>query len=926
MKNASAAFMSAMASPSRVIRGKVVIVDGGLTSEYGYANKLQSIESEVSAVKGKMFGAVVSYKTTIKLIDVDNTVSVNVGAKATPQIGLANELLALTPVYISSNTFDEVKGIRTLVGEDAIAFTDKYTWNDIADGLGDTFTLNQVFAAIAAQIGIGAVIDSTLVNLTASYTKASFNVNGDETLRQILTSAAEASGAVVFINNAGKLRVRDLSSSTNLAIDRTVQFSLATDLSSTLSGIVSINELNDYISVGNTTSYVSTISVNPFLDVSDGQTQGRLQNLLVKVKRTFYPYSLKWRGNPALEIGDKIKLTLKDGSTIDTWYLGEKIKYTGGMSAESSWEATESENPEIGSQTIAETNRRTLAKVDKANQKITLLTETTTEQGKKLSEFEVSLDGIRSEVSEVSKTADGAMTKATTVEQTVDGLKVQVTEVSSKADQASSDAASAVEKSNELEITVDGLSSKISAVETKADNADANASTAITKTNELEVTVDGYNARITEAESKAGQAETDASAAVTKANEIEVTVDGLSSKITAVEAKADSADGKADTAITKTNELEVTVDGYSARITEAENTAASAESDASAAVTKSNEIEVTVNGLSSKITSVEQVANDASDTADTANSNASAAVTKVNNLEVTVDGYSAEISETKTIANNAKDTADDAESTANTAYTKSVQLEATVDGLSSTVTEVQSDLSTAETNIATNTSSINQLSDEIDLKVSTSDYTGAEIVSRINVAPSTVVISSPHIDLSGLVTISSLSNGTTTVDGACIKTGSISANRISGGELSGVSLNIADKFLVSNSGVMTCTGATLGGTLNAVSGTFTDLITTGSIKSSSSGGFGIEFSSTGDGFVGNRKTSSTFAGMQYVSSADQLILTNSGNSVSFVGSGVSFIQMSGSRDYISTARFITNNYGSSLPSSGTTGEVFYLIE
>ena len=107
MKNASAAFMSAMASPSRMIRGKVVVVDGGLTSEYGYANKLQSIEQEVSAVKGKMFGAVVSYKSTIKLIDVKNVVQVNVGAKASPQIGINGELLPMTPVYISSNTFDE---------------------------------------------------------------------------------------------------------------------------------------------------------------------------------------------------------------------------------------------------------------------------------------------------------------------------------------------------------------------------------------------------------------------------------------------------------------------------------------------------------------------------------------------------------------------------------------------------------------------------------------------------------------------------------------------------------------------------------------------------------------------------------------------------------------------------------------------------
>ena len=668
MKNASAAFMSAMASPSRVIRGKVVITDGGLTSEYGYANKLQSIEQEVSAVKGKMFGAVVSYKTTIKLIDVKNVVQVNVGAKASPQIGLANELLPMTPVYISSNTFDEVKGIRTLIGEDAIGFADKYTWNDIKGDLGATFTIQDVFEKIANKINTEAVITGKLPNIDAAYTKATFNVNGDETIRYILTAAAEATGAIVFINGNGKMEVKTLSSTIDLAIGKNVQFNLSTEPSSSLSGIVSVNELNDMISVGNNSSYVSVISVNPFIDPTDDSSQGKLQNLFVKCQgNTFYPYKLKWRGNPALELGDKIKLTLRDGTTIDTWYLGEKVKYTGGMSAESGWEADESENPEVGNQTVADTTRRTMAKVDKANQKITLLTEVSGEQGQKISQLEVSLDGIKTEVSEASKTADAAITKATTVEQTVDGL-------------------------------------------------------------------------------------------------------------------------------------------------------------------------------------------------------------------------------------------------------------------SSTVSKVQSDLSAAEGKIATNTSSITQLSEEIELKVSKSDYTGEEIVSKINLAPDNIIISSPHIDLSGTVTVSSLADGSTTIDGACIKTGSISANRVSGGQLSGVSLNIADKFLVSNSGVMTCTDANLGGTLNAVTGTFTDLITSGSIKSSNSGGFGIEFSTTGDGFVGNRKTASTFAGMQYVSNADQLILTNSGNSVSFVGNGISFIQMSGNRDYISTSRYITTNYGSSLPASGSQGEIFFLID
>ena len=47
------------------------------------------------------------------------------------------------------------------------------------------------------------------------------------------------------------------------------------------------------------------------------------------------------------------------------------------------------------------------------------------------------------------------------------------------------------------------------------------------------------------------------------------------------------------------------------------------------------------------------------------------------------------------------------------------------------------------------------------------------LISEINVCPESIKISSGRIDITGLVTISSLENGSTEIDGACIRTGRI---------------------------------------------------------------------------------------------------------------------------------------------------------
>lgn len=92
----------------------------------------------------------------------------------------------------------------------------------------------------------------------------------------------------------------------------------------------------------------------------------------------------------------------------------------------------------------------------------------------------------------------------------------------------------------------------------------------------------------------------------------------------------------------------------------------------------------------------------------------------------------------------------------------------TVDELSNTITNVEDGLQTQ----------INQTDSKIELKV---DKNG--VINSINLSTEGLVIDASKIDITGLVTINSLKNGTTIVDGACITTGTIMAERIGTGTL-----------------------------------------------------------------------------------------------------------------------------------------------
>lgn len=101
--------------------------------------------------------------------------------------------------------------------------------------------------------------------------------------------------------------------------------------------------------------------------------------------------------------------------------------------------------------------------------------------------------------------------------------------------------------------------------------------------------------------------------------------------------------------------------------------------------------------------------------------------------------------------------------------------------------QIATKVSTTDLNtMLTNYSTITQTATQIATRVATTDYNGNEIASRINQSATTIQLDASKINLNGFVTLTNLTDGATTISGANIKTGNISATSVT---IGGWSLN-----------------------------------------------------------------------------------------------------------------------------------------
>ena len=786
-----------------------------------YRDEIKSIKIETTGINGKFFGVSYCQKLSVSFIDKDKKINFSKNDEIAIFLCPTEKYnapdadnyynVAYAPYFVDSFKRNEKTGEVSAIGYDIMGVASN---TPFSLGEGDSFTLQQILDRCKPLAGISGGNGINVSYLLESWTREQINLSGKETVRDILTAIAEITGSFMFIypywtnDDVGSLcfythpfknrihtQLGYLYQETY--IDKSRYFELTSDKPYKLTGIASVNELEDVVAVG-TTEQQQVIYSNPFLTLLPDETQQTiLTGILNQLKDfSFTPFNCEWRGDPRLEPVDWLTFEDKQGNKFTSYLLNETFEYNGGFKSTIWWEGAESERTDINSKSISNNILKTKATVDKVKGEITLEVSRAKEAEQLLgSRITINENAI---TSEVKNRQDADSELSSTITQT------------------------ATEIRQEVKNTTDGLDSKItqtansiSAEITARENADTELSTRITA-NENGIT-------------------SEVSRATGKENELAGNISTITQNVDNISTRIDTVEGNYSTINQTVNEISLEV---------------------------GNKADANGGALISLI-------------------NADTSTAKISADKITLEGEVSFIKKGDNVSELTNDkgyiVGDDLGATGTTV----------IDGgriTTGIISANRLDLS----GTLTVGSNISQLTNDA----------GYATTGDIPTKTSDLFNDSGFIDSSDTADFAKLSKlkdaNYTIINGGNITTGTIQ------------------------------TGVVFAGSLNGAEGNFTNLTTSGGISNGTNGFYINWYGSSGNAFVGYSTSGTGFAGLQFVPSLNQIYMIGGGNSILFNGSGTSYINL-GSSSYISADRFITNNYGSSLPSSGSTGEVFYKV-
>ena len=474
-----------------------------------YHNEIKSIKIETTGINGKFFGVSYCQKLSVSFIDKDKKINFSKNDEIAIFLCPTEKYnapdadsyynVAYAPYFIDSFKRNEKTGEVSAIGYDIMGVASN---TPFSLGEGDSFTLQQILDRCKTLTGMSGVNGINVSYLPESWTREQINLSGKETVRDILTAIAEITGSFMFIypywtnDDVGSLcfythpfknrihtQLGYLYQETY--IDKSRYFELTSDKPYKLTGIASVNELEDFVAVG-TTEQQQVIYSNPFLTLLPDETQQTiLTGILNQLKDiSFTPFNCEWRGDPRLEPVDWLTFEDKQGNKFTSYLLNETFEYNGGFKSTIWWEGAESERTDINSKSISNNILKTKATVDKVKGEITLEVSRAKEAEQLLgSRITINENAI---TSEVKNRQDADSELSSTITQTASEIR------------------------QEVKNTTDGLDSKItqtansiSAEITARENADSELSSAITQTateirQEVKNTTDGLDSKITQ--------------------------------------------------------------------------------------------------------------------------------------------------------------------------------------------------------------------------------------------------------------------------------------------------------------------------------------------------------------------------------------------------------------------------------------------
>ena len=394
--------------------------DGALANTFTENNRIKSIEIQRVGEDSKFFGFGISHRLNIKLIDVNRELNFTTSDYFITSIGL-EEYTQFPHMYITEVNRDENTNELSITAYDLLEKFKKHTFSELT--LTKPYTIADVVNAVATFLGISANIPNLDV-FNTNYADGA-NLEGTESLYDVLGAAAEATQTIFYMNGSNTLVFKrlDISGDAALTISKEDYITLDSGNNRRLQTICHATELGDNVSASTTqigtTQYIRD---NPFWDLRD-DIDTLVNNALAAVgNMTINQFSCEWRGNPLLEPGDKIALTTKDNQTVISYLLNDTLTFDGSLSQKSEWNFEESEEDESNPSDLGEVLKQTYARVDKANKQVNILVSQVETNKSNISSLQLNTESISATVESLEATTNSQVETINNLVLKADGI------------------------------------------------------------------------------------------------------------------------------------------------------------------------------------------------------------------------------------------------------------------------------------------------------------------------------------------------------------------------------------------------------------------------------------------------------------------------------------------------------------------------
>lgn len=460
-------------SPVRQVNARVeYYTNSTLVSTFTNKDRIKSVTIERVADTGKFFGYGVCQKVNIKLRDMNRELDTTTADSYKVFLsleGIEGSQAQVGPQFFDYRTNrDENTNELSITAYDRLYNASEHKESQVTITGDKGYTIGDMARAAASLLGFSGVIYA-VDEFNLNYPNGA-NFDGKETLREVLNDIAEATQTIYFVDSNNNLVFKrlDRDGAAAYVITRDDYFDLDARDGKRLQTICSATELGDNVSAS--TSQVGStqyVRDNPFWELRE-DIATLVQNAIDNVgDLNISQTQCKWRGNYALEIGDKILISTKEGisevvvinnclfldekhgffdgknlrinATVDknvlkvdasgknsyvTYLIDDTITYNGGLEEETKWEYSDNEaESESNPVSLGDAIKQTYARVDKQNKQIEIVASKEEEVDNRVSALEINTDSINASVSSLQKTYDSS----------IEDVNKRMTEVQKKA-------------------------------------------------------------------------------------------------------------------------------------------------------------------------------------------------------------------------------------------------------------------------------------------------------------------------------------------------------------------------------------------------------------------------------------------------------------------------------------------------------------